>query len=160
MKLFDLKIWCLLWFYKTYYGYFKVSVKCLYAQAKHETGNFTSEVFKDNNNLFGMRQAFIRPRDVEGTRHNHAYYKNHRQSVIDYFLRQKYYKLGNLTDEEFMQATIQSNYAEDTSYITKWKAHILQVKTPFLFSLIIYGGLFFLFVMPLLYFIIKLFKKH
>ena len=30
------------------------------AQAAHETGNFTSKIFKENNNLFGMKKPAVR----------------------------------------------------------------------------------------------------
>jgi len=40
---------------------YQVLVPYLIAQAKHETGNFTSNVFKQANNLFGMRIPQTRP---------------------------------------------------------------------------------------------------
>jgi len=36
-------------------GFNPTSAKLVVAQAKHETCNYTSNVFKKNNNLFGMK---------------------------------------------------------------------------------------------------------
>lgn len=36
-------------------GFTPTSAKLVVAQARHETGNYTSNVFKKNNNLFGMK---------------------------------------------------------------------------------------------------------
>jgi uncharacterized FlgJ-related protein len=36
-------------------GFNPTSAKLVVAQARHETGNYTSNVFKKNNNLFGMK---------------------------------------------------------------------------------------------------------
>lgn len=159
MKILQLKIWVLIWFLKLKHGFYKISVKTIYAQAKHETGNFTSSIFENNKNLFGMRQAFIRPRTVEGTKSNHAYYKSHSQSIVDYFLRQKYYKVSTASDNEFMSDTIQSNYAEDTKYLQKWESHRNQTKTPLIVNLVVYGGLVFFFLIPTTFYTIKKLKK-
>lgn len=36
-------------------GFTPISAKLIVAQARHETGNYTSNIFKLNNNLFGMK---------------------------------------------------------------------------------------------------------
>lgn len=54
------------------------------AQAKIETGHFTSKVFKENNNLFGMKLPEKRNTTAVGEQHNHAMYTSWKQSVIDY----------------------------------------------------------------------------
>lgn len=54
------------------------------AQAIAETGHYKSQVFKENNNLFGMKQARVRVNTAEGTQNGHAYYDNWYQSVYDY----------------------------------------------------------------------------
>ena len=42
------------------------------AQAKLETNNFHSGIFKENHNLFGMKEARIRISTAKGTNRNHA----------------------------------------------------------------------------------------
>jgi hypothetical protein len=44
------------------------------AQAKLETGGYTSRIFRESNNLFGMRHPRIRPSTSLGSRYNHAFY--------------------------------------------------------------------------------------
>ena len=58
------------------------------AQAKIETGHFTSKVFRENHNLFGMKLARQRSTTAIGEQYNHAEYTSWRQSVIDYKLWQ------------------------------------------------------------------------
>lgn len=148
-----IKLWVLLWYYKNFYGFVNISVKVFYAQIMHETGNLTSEVFKKNNNLFGMREAKQRKRSVEGSNLGHAVYKNHSQSIVDYFLRQKNFKISNQSDTGFIDDTVNSNYAEDKKYKEKWIATIKKIKAPLLSNIAMYGGLFFFGF--LMYFIYK-----
>lgn len=58
------------------------------AQAKIETGHFTSKVFKENHNLFGMKLPRQRSTTAIGEQYNHAQYTSWRQSVVDYKLWQ------------------------------------------------------------------------
>lgn len=144
--LLKLKLWIYIYIIKSYYGYFKVSAKCIYAQAVHETGGFTSAVYQENKNLFGMRQPSKRKTKAIGTNKNHAIFKNHYESVVDYFLRQKYFNIPNSTDTIYMGQTLKSNYAEDKNYLPKWQLHIKNMKKPVLLTFITYGGLFFLLI--------------
>lgn len=59
--------------------------RIILAQAMHETGVFSSPVFKRNNNLFGMREAQFREYDHEGDydQDGYANYMNVEQSVND-----------------------------------------------------------------------------
>ena len=43
------------------------------AQAKLESGNYSSKIFKENHNLFGMKEARVRIHTSKGTQFNHAY---------------------------------------------------------------------------------------
>ncbi len=45
------------------------------AQSIIETGNFNSRIFRENHNLFGMKQATVRINTAVGTQHGHAYYE-------------------------------------------------------------------------------------
>ncbi len=69
------------------------------AQSKLETGNFTSKIFRENNNLFGMREAKQRITTAQGTENNHAYYHSWQESILDYAFYQCRY-LSNITSEE------------------------------------------------------------
>lgn len=103
-------------------GYF-VNPFLIYSQAVHETGNFTSAIYKENNNLFGMKQARVRENTATGENRGHATYNSLFDSVIDYILRQKNFniKAQLFQTEIYINDTFNSGYAEDTSYMTKWR---------------------------------------
>ena len=86
------------------------------AQAQLETGDFTSKIFMENNNLFGMKEARQRGTTALGTQYNHAYYNNWRESVLDYALYSNRYLYELRTDEQYL-AYLGENYAEDTTYV-------------------------------------------
>jgi hypothetical protein len=90
------------------------------AQAKLETGNFTSAIFKENHNLFGMKVAEKRPTSAIGVNRGHAQYKNWKDSVIDYALLQSYIiaKLPNLSSKEY-RSYIQKFYSETSDYLVR-----------------------------------------
>jgi hypothetical protein len=88
------------------------------AQSKLETGNYTSKIFKENNNLFGMREAKQRITTAVGTEHNHAYYHSWHESVLDYAFYQCRYLSGINTEEQYFNYLRQS-YAEDPSYVNR-----------------------------------------
>ncbi|AGO47285.1 mannosyl-glycoprotein endo-beta-N-acetylglucosaminidase [Cellulophaga phage phi12:2] len=141
-----LKIWVLIWWYKNLNGYGNISVKLLYSQAWHETGNFKSPVYEQNKNLFGMRHPSKRKTLSLGSNLSHARYKSHKDSIVDYFYRQQNFRIANVSDEQYMEATVKSNYAEDKNYYAKWKAIYLKMKLPVDNKLLYMVGLFFLVV--------------
>ena len=89
----------------------------VYAQCIVETGNFTSTIMKENNNLFGMKLPERRATLALGVKRGHAYYRNWKESIIDYSLYQMAYMRG-LSEEEYFEKLKQS-YASDTYYINK-----------------------------------------
>lgn len=91
----------------------------VYAQSLLETGNFTSHIFKNNNNLFGMKVATIRPTTNIGEESGHAVFKHWRQSVIDYALYSSCY-LKRMTRAEYFQY-LGSRYAENPNYVSTLK---------------------------------------
>jgi hypothetical protein len=93
------------------------------AQARLETGGYKSRIFKENNNLFGMRQATVRINTASGTQHNHAYYDTWEESVYDYAFYQTRYLSGAKSEAEYLYVIGQS-YAEDPTYIVKLKREI------------------------------------
>lgn len=90
------------------------------AQAEIETGHFTSRIFKENHNLFGMKVATKRPTTNKGEEHGHAYYENWKESVVDYAFYSAQYLSDLKTEKDYLQYLSQS-YAEDTSYVSKIK---------------------------------------
>lgn len=59
------------------------------AQAKHESGNFSSVIFEENWNPFGMKQARVRQTTCIGTNRGHGVYSSLSDAVIDYVLWMK-----------------------------------------------------------------------
>ncbi len=90
------------------------------AQSIIETGHWSSRIFKENNNLFGMKEAYVRVHTAKGTQHNHAYYENWRESVYDYAFYQCRYLGGIKTEQEYLQYLSRS-YAEAPNYIKSIK---------------------------------------
>ena len=111
-------------------GYF-VNPFLLYSQARLETGNFKSAIYKENHNLFGMKQARIRENLATGTNRAHATYKNRLHSVEDYVLRQKYFRIKAtyFSPTTYINDTVNSNYAEDPNYANKWNTLYKEHKT-------------------------------
>lgn len=56
----------------------------VFAQAKLESGNFTSRAFREQNNLFGLHVARQRPTLAKKGKGKLARYKSWRDSVVDY----------------------------------------------------------------------------
>lgn len=90
------------------------------AQSKLETGDFTSKIFVENHNLFGMREARVRVNIARGTQYNHAYYNNWYESVYDYAFYQSTYLSKLKTEEEYFQYLGES-YAEASNYVISLK---------------------------------------
>jgi hypothetical protein len=86
------------------------------AQSIVETGHWTSKVFRESNNLFGMREAKSRISTAKGTQFNHAYYNNWQESVYDYAFFQCRY-MGNINTEEEYYAYLGNSYAENPDYV-------------------------------------------
>jgi hypothetical protein len=58
----------------------------MYRQAMHETGNLKSNIFTQNNNLYGMRPAIARPTTNAGAQGGYAYYNTLEDSIDDLLL--------------------------------------------------------------------------
>ena len=89
----------------------------VYRQAVLESGNFTSDIFRENNNIFGMRMAFSRPNVQTGGNRGFAVYENWKDSLYDYALWQVYSAKG-LSREAYIEL-FGSIYSEDSEYINK-----------------------------------------
>ena len=90
------------------------------AQSIVETGHWTSHIFMENHNLFGMKQARRRITTAEGTSRNHAYYNHWRESVYDYAFYQCRYLSKLDTEEEYFQY-LDASYAEADAYVASLK---------------------------------------
>lgn len=86
----------------------------VYAQALKESARFTSNIYKENHNLFGMKVPERRSTVVIGVNRGHAVYLNWKMSVIDYALFQEAYMSG-LSEDEYL-VRLGRIYASDTNY--------------------------------------------
>lgn len=88
------------------------------AQAKLESSHFTSEIFRNNNNMFGMRKARQRVTTAQSERMTYAYYRDWRESVFDYAMYQSE-AMRSVSNENEYYAKLGERYAEDPQYISK-----------------------------------------
>jgi uncharacterized FlgJ-related protein len=102
-------------------------------QAIVETSNFESKIFKENHNLFGMKQAIFRINTAKGTQYSHAYYENWFESVYDYAFYQCRY-LSDIDTEDEYYSFLAKYYAEDPLYVSKVKNAILKQNLKELFN--------------------------
>ena len=103
------------------------------AQSIVETGHWTSHIFLENHNLFGMKQARRRITTAEGTSRNHAYYTHWRESVYDYAFYQCRY-LSKLNSEEEYFQYLGASYAEAPNYVSSLRTVIQKEKLKELFD--------------------------
>ena len=89
------------------------------AQAKLESNNYSSRIFIENNNLFGMKEANVRITTAEGTQYKHARYETWQESVLDYILWQNRYGSKCKTEQQYY--SLLNGYAEDPDYQAKLK---------------------------------------
>lgn len=92
----------------------------LVAQAKHETANFTSNVYKTNNNMFGMNVPSRRPFEgTAGTKTpeggNYAKYVDDEQSARDMVLWLRFTKFPSwvANTSVFVDELVKRNYFTD-----------------------------------------------
>ena len=91
----------------------------LLRQARLETGHYTSPIFREGNNLFGMKHPRVRETLSKGSKRGHAYFEHWTESVDDYMLWYKYYE--RLVGDCYYQFLNRVGYAEDKRYISKLK---------------------------------------
>lgn len=92
------------------------------AQSLLETGNYKSAVYKENNNLFGMKLAKTRLTTAEGENKGFARYVNTATSLIDYTLWLTYnaFTQDTLKDlDKFKLRLINSGYCPQKDYIKR-----------------------------------------
>jgi flagellum-specific peptidoglycan hydrolase FlgJ len=87
-------------------------------QAKLESANFNSNLFKDTNNMFGMRRSYSRPNVAVGyNKDQYAIYDSWQESIIDYALYQVW--VGKKLSKQDYINLISKIYAEDPNYKQK-----------------------------------------
>jgi len=85
-------------------------------QAQQESGTGSSELYRTNNNLFGMKHPRVRETTSVGELHGYAFYEDWKQSVADYRLFQSWYaERRDISDYYSFLRDI--GYAESTTYI-------------------------------------------
>lgn len=72
------------------------------AQAMLESGNFKSNLFQKNNNIFGMKYPRQRSTTAAGNRYGQSFYKNWYDSIKDYKLWQEARNLTSLSKDEYI----------------------------------------------------------
>jgi len=87
------------------------------AQAKLESNNYSSRIFMENHNLFGMKEARVRINLAKGTQYKHAYYNTWQESVLDYAFWAATYGSKCKTEDQYFK--LLSGYAEDEGYQVK-----------------------------------------
>lgn len=90
------------------------------AQARLETGHFTSKIFRENKNMFGMKLPRIRRTTAIGEQNNHAKYTTWIESLVDYKLWQSEVLKKANTKRKYLKY-LSENYAQDKDYIHKLK---------------------------------------
>jgi len=90
------------------------------AQTMQETGHYKSTIFRENNNLFGMKEAKLRATLAQGTDRGHAYYNSWQESVYDYAMYYNSYLRKIKTEDEYFEY-LKQNYAEDPDYVPRLK---------------------------------------
>ena len=107
-------------------------IKILTAQAMHETGNFTSRLYIEQNNLFGMGHPIIRETTSTGDVRGFANYATLEDSVTDMFLWLTEFKLKpTYTDsKDFVKDIRQNGYftAPFIDYHNAMRKHLATVK--------------------------------
>lgn len=94
--------------------------KIIYCQAILESSNFTSELYKKNNNLFGMKLPKNRITSGSGVCGTYQKYHNWRESVSDYMLWVIQNNASSLDESSYLKL-LSKIYAEDPKYIEKLK---------------------------------------
>ncbi|WP_333640697.1 glucosaminidase domain-containing protein [Mesotoga prima] len=114
----------------------RMGFKCptvVVAQMIHETGFFTSDIYKVGHNLFGMKKAYHRDHVQKGVYKGHASYESNAHSLLDYLYWQQYVgdnwlhrrgKSNFANDEEYYQFLLDVGYAEDKAYIKKLRNYV------------------------------------
>jgi uncharacterized FlgJ-related protein len=95
-------------------GFYPGTAEMITAQAAHESANFTSLIFKHNNNPFGMKLPGTRFTCAIGENLGHAVYEDLAAAAYDYWLYYKARKYPSTWEniDAFIEALKMNNYFE------------------------------------------------
>ncbi len=91
------------------------------AQAILESGNFRSKIFRDNNNMFGMRLPERRETVAVGKHKGYAVYESWEDSIKDYSLYQQSILRGKILSRDEYLNFLGRRYAEHPEYVSVLK---------------------------------------
>jgi hypothetical protein len=94
------------------------------AQSILETGHYGSKIFKENHNLFGMKEARVRLNLAKGTQFGHAYYNNWKESLTDYAFWYSTYAYKCKTEKQLYKL-LDKQYVEATAYVSMLQEIVL-----------------------------------
>lgn len=94
----------------------------LLAQAKLESGNYSSSIYKRNNNLYGMKECSERQTIQTSIKNGYGVYNNWQLSVLDRILWDASTFMERPTEDEYFEAL--KSYAQDANYVVKIKSMI------------------------------------
>ena len=94
--------------------------KIIVAQAKLESNNFQSDLFKRQKNFLGMKYSHKRVTTANGTKGEYKTYNTWQESAIDYLFWMFSRNVDKLSNEEYLRY-LGKVYAEDPQYVTKLK---------------------------------------
>lgn len=103
-------------------GFDKLTAEYITAQAAHETGNFTSELFNKHNNAFGFKyyeHQNLKVVPIQAKEGVFASYQSIKDSVSDYIANYKYWNYEHKTELiNFVKQLKEKNYfeADEESY--------------------------------------------
>jgi flagellum-specific peptidoglycan hydrolase FlgJ len=97
--------------------------KIILIQAKLESNNYSSDLYKRNHNLFGMKISTSRVTTAGYGRGGYKEYLSWRESVTDYVLWQLTNKVDNLSETEYINF-LGKIYAEDPNYTQKIRKYL------------------------------------
>lgn len=104
----------------------------VYAQMVLETGYFTSAIYKENNNMTGMKCAEKRQTHCIGINRGHAVYKSKLHCLLDYAeWQQKFVPETVRTSEQYVDFLVSYGYAEDKFYAAKLKSILKLINTDY-----------------------------
>lgn len=103
------------------------------AQAKHETWDFTSKIFIENNNVFGLKQAKKRKTTCIGTNRSHGVYESIEDCVLDYiyYMENRKIPLHETSVKKYVDLLKKKGYFEDDieRYYNSVKKHRKQLNS-------------------------------
>jgi uncharacterized FlgJ-related protein len=109
-------------------GFKYQQAQIILAQTAHETANFTSDIFLENHNLFGMKNAGQKL--VIGTNRGHAVYESITDSIKDfalYYKRHQYLSVYE-TAYDYVKALKENGYFEaDIANYVRGVEHFLKL---------------------------------